>query len=96
MYRYSPSFLKKSKVIPLVLARKKYPRPTVTELQTAMNNSISFLIVRHPLERLLSAYRDKLQFSLPFTLHQKLGTQIILKYRPGAKKVTEFSKNNLV
>lgn len=68
------------------MARKRYPRPSVKELQTAINDSISFLIVRHPFERLLSAYRDKLQFSLPFTLHQRLGTQIILKYRAGAKK----------
>lgn len=80
-------YLKKSKVIPLILARKKYPRPSLSELQRAINESLSFLIVRHPFERLLSAYRDKLQFSLPFTLHQKLGTQIILKYRAGARKV---------
>lgn len=87
MYRYSPFYLKKSKLVPLHLARKKYPRPSLIELREAVNDSVTFLIVRHPLERLLSAYRDKLQFSLPFTLHQKLGNQIILKYRPGAKKV---------
>lgn len=83
---YSPSVLIRSKNIPLVLARNKYGRPTILQLQEALNDSTSFLIVRHPLERLLSAYRDKIQFALPFTLHQKLGTQIILKYRPGAAK----------
>lgn len=89
MAGYAPEYLSKSKAIPLVLARKRYPRPSVKELQTAINDSISFLIVRHPFERLLSAYRDKLQFSLPFSLHQRLGTQIILKYRAGARKVND-------
>jgi len=51
------------------------------QLNEALNNSISFLIVRHPFERLLSAYRDKLQFALPHTFHQKLGNAIIRKYR---------------
>nr|CAD7256655.1 unnamed protein product [Timema shepardi] len=78
---YTPKFLKTSKVIPLNLARKKYPRPSMEDLQSALNDSIAFLIVRHPLERLLSAYRDKLQFSLPHTLHQKLGNEIVNKYR---------------
>lgn len=82
---YSPQFLKKTNGVPLSLARKRYPRPSVEELQTAVNNSISFLIVRHPFERLLSAYRDKLQFALPHTLHQKLGNQIIRKYRKKRK-----------
>lgn len=89
---YSPFYLKKSKLVPLHLARKKYPRPSLIELREAVNDSVTFLIVRHPLERLLSAYRDKLQFSLPFTLHQKLGNQIILKYRPGAKKGLKLNK----
>ncbi|KAJ9592409.1 hypothetical protein L9F63_015929, partial [Diploptera punctata] len=78
---YDPKFLKNSKLVPLNLARRRYPRPSLHALQQALNDSIAFLIVRHPLERLLSAYRDKLQFSLPHTLHQKLGNQIILKYR---------------
>lgn len=55
--------------------------PPFFQLNDALNNSISFLIVRHPFERLLSAYRDKLQFALPHTFHQKLGNMIIRKYR---------------
>lgn len=46
-----------------------------------MNDSISFLIVRHPFERLLSAYRDKIMFAIPHSLHDKLGLKIIRKYR---------------
>lgn len=82
---YSPKFLYRTKVVPLQLARKRYPRPTLQELQEALNDSLSFLIVRHPLERLLSAYRDKMQSPLPNTMHQKLGNQIILKYRDANK-----------
>ncbi|XP_045468996.1 carbohydrate sulfotransferase 11-like [Harmonia axyridis] len=78
---YSPKFLKKTKAVPLSLARKKYSRPSPQALMDAMENSLSFLIVRHPLERLLSAYRDKLQYSLPHTYHRQLGNKIIIKYR---------------
>ncbi|XP_055708756.1 carbohydrate sulfotransferase 11-like [Phlebotomus papatasi] len=81
MAGYKPQFLKKSKEVPLVLARKKYPRPSETELLTSLNDSVSFLIVRHPFERLLSAYRDKMQNALPNSFHHKLGNTIIQKYR---------------
>jgi len=84
---YDPKFLKNSKLVPLNLARRHYPRPSLYALQEALNDSIAFLIVRHPLERLLSAYRDKIQFSLPHTLHQKLGNEIVLKYRKTKEKV---------
>lgn len=84
---YKPKFLKNSKLVPLNLARRRYPRPSLHALQEALNDSIAFLIVRHPLERLLSAYRDKIQFSLPHTLHRKLGNEIVLKYRKGKQKV---------
>ncbi|KAJ3648625.1 hypothetical protein Zmor_020417 [Zophobas morio] len=87
---YSPKFLKKSKVVPLVLARQKYPRPTLQILRKAFNNSVSFLITRHPFERLLSAYKDKLLFALPHTYHRKLGSEIISKYRPKVKNQKGF------
>ncbi|XP_063242601.1 carbohydrate sulfotransferase 11 [Bacillus rossius redtenbacheri] len=83
---YSPKFLRSSKVVPLSLARVKYPRPSAEQLRAALNDSIAFLIVRHPLERLLSAYRDKLQFSLPHTLHQRLGAEIVAKYRDPSRR----------
>ncbi|XP_034947671.1 carbohydrate sulfotransferase 11-like isoform X1 [Chelonus insularis] len=78
---YSPQFLKASKAVPVSLARQRYPRPTADELSRYLNDSVSFLIVRHPFERLLSAYRDKLEQSLPNTLHSKLGMRIINQFR---------------
>ncbi|KAG8287227.1 hypothetical protein J6590_043595 [Homalodisca vitripennis] len=78
---YTPEFLKNNNMVPLQLARKKYARPSVEELNVALNDSIAFLIVRHPLERLLSAYRDKIQYALPNTHHSKLGQRIIIQFR---------------
>ncbi|XP_037905578.1 carbohydrate sulfotransferase 11 isoform X3 [Hermetia illucens] len=78
---YSPEFLKKTTDIPLALARKKYPRVSLDELQEAQNDSITFMIARHPFERLLSAYRDKFIFALPHSFHDKLGSKIVRTYR---------------
>ncbi|KAF2878661.1 hypothetical protein ILUMI_27510 [Ignelater luminosus] len=89
---YSPKFLKQTKLVPLSLARQKYPRPSLSALRQAFNNSVSFLIVRHPFERLLSAYRDKLQFSLPHTYHRKLGNEIIAKYRHNSNNKVRVAK----
>ncbi|XP_050298930.1 carbohydrate sulfotransferase 11-like [Anthonomus grandis grandis] len=80
---YPKNFLQKSHTPPLTLARKKYGRPTLETLQKALgdNNAVSFLIVRHPLERLLSAYRDKIQYAVASSYHFKLGKDIIKRYR---------------
>lgn len=59
-----------------------------------MKTSVTFLIVRHPFERLLSAYRDKIQFAIPYTFHQKLGNQIIRKYRHKVSLGLNSSSNN--
>ncbi|XP_050595411.1 carbohydrate sulfotransferase 11 [Bombus affinis] len=83
---YSPQFLKASKAVPVSLARQKYPRHTADELNKFLNDSISFLIVRHPFERLLSAYRDKLEHSLPHTFHSNLGSHIVWNYRSRDRK----------
>lgn len=91
---YSPKFLQHTKTVPLLLARRRYPRPSLTDLEVALNDSVSFIIVRHPLERLLSAYRDKLEYSLPHTLHQRLGNRIILKYRTGTPKLPPQSRKS--
>lgn len=62
------------------MARRHFPRPTRAELEEAMQSSISFLVVREPFERLLSAYRDKLE-GLRNRFYQKLAAQIVKRFR---------------
>ncbi|XP_068620388.1 carbohydrate sulfotransferase 11 isoform X2 [Battus philenor] len=81
MANYSAAFLDKTKEVPLQLARKKYARPTVEMIRKAQPDSITFLIVRHPLERLASAYNDKIVHAWPKSFHDKMGRRIIRKYR---------------
>lgn len=81
MANYSAAFLDKTKEVPLVLARRKYARPTTEMIKKAQADSITFLIVRHPLERLASAYNDKIVHAWPKSFHDKLGRMIIKKYR---------------
>lgn len=64
-----------------MLARKKYARPTGEMIRKAQADSISFLIVRHPLERLASAYNDKIVHAWPKSFHDKMGHMIIRKFR---------------
>ena len=65
------------------LARQRYPRPSVKKLVSALSssNAIGFLIARNPFERFISAYRDKIKGALPHSLHDKLGRNIVMKYR---------------
>lgn len=80
-------YLQRTKASPLELARKRFPRPTKNELAEALSNSLSFLIVREPFERLLSAYRNKLEgFRNKF--YKILGKQIVKDYRKGNKRVS--------
>lgn len=80
-------FLQRTKTSPLELARKRFPRPTAAELSEALSGSLSFLIVREPFERLLSAYRNKLEFRRN-KYYKMLGDQIIREYRKGNKHVS--------
>ena len=66
---------------PVTLARTFYTRPTTEELLEAMKTSISFVVGRHPFERLVSGYRDKILLALRGSHHEKVGRAIILKYR---------------
>ncbi|XP_017844494.1 carbohydrate sulfotransferase 11 isoform X1 [Drosophila busckii] len=78
---YTPNYLLHTKKILLNLARERYPRVTLDELREAQNDSITFIIARNPFERLLSAYRDKIVFALPYSFHDKLGRTIVRGYR---------------
>lgn len=52
-----------SKESPVTLARKRYKRPRVEDLMAFLSSgrpTLTFMIVRHPLERLVSGYRDKI------------------------------------
>ncbi|KAJ4447123.1 hypothetical protein ANN_09123, partial [Periplaneta americana] len=74
------------------LARDAFPELDRTEAEEAFHNTLKLLVVRHPFERLLSAYRDKLEnTNIGFeqgTAHfyRKYGRRIVAKYRPGGNK----------
>ncbi|XP_039277891.1 carbohydrate sulfotransferase 11-like [Nilaparvata lugens] len=78
---YTPAYLRRTNTVALTLARRRYPRPSLAQLRHALNESLAFLVVRHPFERLLSAYRDKIQGAWPNTPHEKLGQHIVSMYR---------------
>ncbi|XP_021182044.1 carbohydrate sulfotransferase 11 isoform X2 [Helicoverpa armigera] len=86
MANYTAAFLDKTKEVPLQLARRKYARPTTEMIKKAQGDSITFLIVRHPLERLASAYNDKIVHAWPKSFHDKMGHRIIKKYRKQSDK----------
>lgn len=62
------------------LARKRFPRPSVDDLNEALDTSITFLVVREPFERLVSAYRNKMEDGRN-TYYKLLGDQIVKKFR---------------
>ncbi|XP_071547882.1 carbohydrate sulfotransferase 11-like [Panulirus ornatus] len=80
---FSEKELLQAKDTPIHLARKRYNRPTVEELQKVMNSTnppLSFMIVRHPLKRLVSGYRDKILSGNRY--YSKL-VRTIVKRNPG-------------
>ncbi|CAH2268017.1 jg10207 [Pararge aegeria aegeria] len=85
---YDKKFLARTRHTPLMLARKKYPRPSEEELKDAVNTPgvISLLVVREPFVRLLSAYRDKLENITP-PYYRKLARAIVAAHREAALKV---------
>lgn len=77
---YNVPFLQRTKSSPLELARKRFPRPSQQELLDSLSSSVSFLVVREPFERLLSAYRNKLE-GCRNKYYKLLGEQIVKKFR---------------
>ncbi|XP_033322842.1 carbohydrate sulfotransferase 11 [Megalopta genalis] len=69
------------------IARRVIPELEYPEAEKALRGTKKLLVVRHPFERLLSAYRDKLENSVAGrehgTLHfyRKYGGKIVQKYR---------------
>ena len=56
---------------------------SLSQLQKAVNKYTKIMVVRHPLERLVSAYRDKFRTYNKWTKHFQLryGRRIVLLYR---------------
>lgn len=81
MAGYAPAFLRHTDNDGELLARRRYRRPTVEQLRTAQNHSITFLIARHPFERLVSAFRDKFQSHVRSNYFARLGRQIVRQFR---------------
>ncbi|KAH8412876.1 hypothetical protein KR009_006440, partial [Drosophila setifemur] len=77
---YDVKYLQRTETQPLELARKRFPRPELAELMELLPSALSFLFVRHPFERILSAYRNKLEGNKN-TFYKALGTKIVHKYR---------------
>lgn len=80
---YSEKYLKETERYPLLMAREKYPRPSKKELFKVLENenSVSVIIGRHPFERVVSAYRDKIVGAKDFTLHDKIRRNITRYFR---------------
>lgn len=86
---YDAKYLQRTIATPLELARKRFPRPSIDDLIEALDNAITFLVVREPFERLLSAYRNKMEDGKNI-YYKLLGDQIIKKFRttPVTKNVS--------
>ncbi|XP_046393315.1 carbohydrate sulfotransferase 11-like isoform X2 [Ischnura elegans] len=77
---YKEHYLRRSRKTPLSLARSRFPRPSVEQLRAALPHSLSFLIVRDPFERLLSAYRNKIE-GFRHKFYRKMAKDIISRFR---------------
>ncbi|XP_046663836.1 carbohydrate sulfotransferase 11-like [Homalodisca vitripennis] len=77
---FAENFLRVSQKNPITLLRSRFPRPSVSQLLNALPASLSFLIARDPLHRLLSAYRNKVEH-VHSHYYKRLARAIIVRYR---------------
>ncbi|XP_015109681.1 carbohydrate sulfotransferase 11 [Diachasma alloeum] len=68
-------------ISPVKMARKKYARPSQSELLKALDKNLSFLIVRHPFARLVRTYYDKFVLEGDDKFYQEVGLKIIDRTR---------------
>ncbi|PSN45929.1 hypothetical protein C0J52_20206 [Blattella germanica] len=86
---YSESYLHETNKQLSTLARELFPELEFTEAEEAFHQTVKLLVVRHPFERLLSAYRDKLENTNVGAEHgtahfyKKFGSKIVRKFRSG-------------
>ncbi|XP_063993741.1 carbohydrate sulfotransferase 11-like isoform X2 [Diachasmimorpha longicaudata] len=69
------------KISPMTMTREKYKRPLQSELLQALDNNLSFLIVRHPFARLVRTYYDKFMLEGDEKFYQEVGQRIIERTR---------------
>uniref|UniRef100_A0A182QUE4 Carbohydrate sulfotransferase n=1 Tax=Anopheles farauti TaxID=69004 RepID=A0A182QUE4_9DIPT len=65
----------------LFLARKFYPKENRVTLMNSMEHSFSFIVVRHPFERLISAFEDRL-VSMKNAYYSRMSRAIYHRYHP--------------
>ena len=56
----------------------------------------SFLVVRHPYERVVSAYRDKVQAADKVVYYNKIGRFAKVKYRHLASNITPLKRDEMI
>ncbi|XP_006811497.1 carbohydrate sulfotransferase 11-like [Saccoglossus kowalevskii] len=64
------------------VGRNAYPRISLADIDK--RRCISFLFVRHPFQRLLSAYRSKLENPDRHAMEKRIGVEILSKFRENA------------
>ncbi|KAK7086393.1 hypothetical protein SK128_021996 [Halocaridina rubra] len=81
------------------LLREKYPLLTNSLLKRIMPTTLKFMVVRHPFERVLSAYRDKLEDSERDLkdrggyYYAIYGKRIVKAYRKSTSSSDDYSYN---
>uniref|UniRef100_A0AAG5DTG8 Carbohydrate sulfotransferase n=1 Tax=Anopheles atroparvus TaxID=41427 RepID=A0AAG5DTG8_ANOAO len=73
----------------LLLARQFYPKENRVTLMNSMEHSFSFIIVRHPFERLISAFEDRL-VSMKNAYYSRVSRAIYRRYHPTGNGVISF------